>query len=75
MHRQVVIAINISCKFGEAIFINEGDIKVYVKRDEHTDGRMNRHTYRRHFTIFRPRPLLFILSLHSETIAPIIREK
>ena len=30
-HRHVVIAINIRWKFGDDIFINEGDIKVYVK--------------------------------------------
>ena len=29
--RQVYIPINISCKFGEDCFINEWDIKVYVK--------------------------------------------
>ena len=29
--RQVFIAINIPCKFGEDIFINEWDIKVYAK--------------------------------------------
>ena len=40
--RQVFIAINIPCKFGEDIFINEWDIKVYAKTwwtDAHTDGR------------------------------------
>ena len=31
LHRQVFKAINIPCKFGEDIFINEWDIKVYVK--------------------------------------------
>ena len=31
LHRQVFIAINIPGKFGEDIFINEWDIKVYVK--------------------------------------------
>ena len=31
LHRHVIIAINISCKFSEDIFINECDIKVYVK--------------------------------------------
>ena len=32
LHRQVFfIAINIPCKFSEDIFINEGDVKVYVK--------------------------------------------
>ena len=31
LHRQVLIAINIPCKFGEDIFINEWYIKVYVK--------------------------------------------
>ena len=31
LHGQVFIAINILCKFGEDMFINEGDIKVYVK--------------------------------------------
>ena len=31
LHRQVFISINIPCKFGEDIFINEWDIKVYVK--------------------------------------------
>ena len=31
LHLQVFIAINIPCKFGENIFINECDIKVYVK--------------------------------------------
>ena len=29
--RQVFIAVNIPCKFGEDIFINEWDIKVYAK--------------------------------------------
>ena len=29
--RPVVITINIVCKFGEGIFINKQDIKVYVK--------------------------------------------
>ena len=29
--RQVFIAINVPCKFGEDIFINESDIKVYAK--------------------------------------------
>ena len=31
LQRQVFIAINIPCKFGEDIFINERDIKVYAK--------------------------------------------
>ena len=31
LQRQVFIATNIPCKFGEDIFINECDIKVYVK--------------------------------------------
>ena len=31
LQRQVFIAINIPCKFGEVIFINERDIKVYAK--------------------------------------------
>ena len=38
--RQVFISINIPCKFGEDIFINEWDIKVYAKTwwtDGHTD--------------------------------------
>ena len=30
-HRHVFIVLNIPCKFGEGIFINECDIKVYVK--------------------------------------------
>ena len=29
--RQVFIAINIPCKFGEDMFINERDVKVYAK--------------------------------------------
>ena len=29
--RQVFIAMNILCKFGEDIYINEWDVKVYVK--------------------------------------------
>ena len=31
LQRQVFIAINIPCKFGEDFFINEWDIKVYAK--------------------------------------------
>ena len=31
LHRIVFIAINIPCKFGEDMFINKLDIKVYVK--------------------------------------------
>ena len=31
MHRHVLIAINIHCKFGKDMFIMELDIKVYVK--------------------------------------------
>ena len=31
LQRKVFIGINIPCKFGEDIFINEGDIKVYAK--------------------------------------------
>ena len=31
LHRHVFMAINISCKFGEDIFINELDIKIYRK--------------------------------------------
>ena len=41
LHRHVFIAINIPHKFGEDIFINEWDIKVYVKtwyKDAHTEG-------------------------------------
>ena len=38
LQRQVFIAINIPCKFGEDIFINEWDIKVYAKTWQ-TDGR------------------------------------
>ena len=30
-YRHVFIAINILCKFGEDIFINDQDIKIYVK--------------------------------------------
>ena len=37
--RQVFISINISCKFGEDIFINEWHIKVYAKTWQ-TDGLM-----------------------------------
>ena len=37
LHRQVFIAINIPCKFGEDFFINERDIKVFVKTGR-TDG-------------------------------------
>ena len=32
LHSQVFIAINIPCEFGEDIFINELDIKVYTKK-------------------------------------------
>ena len=42
LHWQVFIAINISHKFGEDIFINEWDIKVYVKT-----WRTNGRTYGR----------------------------
>ena len=38
LQRQVYIAINIPCKFGKDIFINEWDIKVYAKTWQ-TDGR------------------------------------
>ena len=38
LQRQVFIAKNIPCKFGEDIFINEWDIKVYAKTWR-TDGR------------------------------------
>ena len=31
LHKHGVIAINIPCKFGDNICINERDIKVYVK--------------------------------------------
>ena len=31
LHRQVFIAINIPCKFGEDIFTNESDFKIYPK--------------------------------------------
>ena len=31
LHRQVFIAINIPCKFGEDIFLNARDAKIYVK--------------------------------------------
>ena len=43
LHRQAFIAINIPCKFGEDIFLNERDIKVYVKRDERTHVRKAFH--------------------------------
>ena len=45
--RKVFIAINIPCKCGEYIFINEWDIKVYAKTwrtDGHTDDRTHRCT-------------------------------
>ena len=38
LQRQVFIAINIPCKCGGDIFINEWDIKVYAKTWQ-TDGR------------------------------------
>ena len=56
LRRQVSIAINIPCKFGEDIFINEWDIKVYAKTWR-TDGRTDARTYGRCFIISRPRPL------------------
>ena len=48
-HRHVFIAINIPCKFGEDIFINEWDIMVYVKMSP-TDA----CTYGRRFIISQP---------------------
>ena len=56
LHRHVFIAINIPCKFSKDIFINEWDIKVYVKTSR-TDGRMYAGTDGRHFIISWPRPL------------------
>ena len=51
-HSHVFIAINILCKFGEDIFINERDIEVYVKHDK----RMHAHTegvlYRIHLVFY-----------------------
>ena len=40
LHRQVFIAINIPCKFGEDNLINELNVKVYVK----SNIRMHRWT-------------------------------
>ena len=47
LQRQVFIAINIPCKFGENIFINKWDIMVYAKTwqtDRRTDSRTDART-------------------------------
>ena len=50
------IVINILCKFGKDIFINEQDIKVYVKTRQ-THGNTHIHMDGRHFIISQLRYL------------------
>ena len=67
LQRQVFIAINIPWKFDVDIFINEWDVKVYVKTwqtDGWTDGCTSRHVWKV-FTICRPQPMLFMVCLYN----------
>ena len=47
--RYALFYINILCKFGEFMFINEGGMKGFAKPDERTDGQC--------FIISRARPI------------------
>ena len=64
LHRQDFKAINIPCKFGKDIFINEWDIKVYVKI-WWTDARTHRRKafYNLPITAFGHRQEIIILWL------------
>ena len=69
LRRHVFIAINIPFKFGEDIFINERDVKVY----EQTHGWM--HTRKTFYNLPTTSFAFHHLFLHSEAKAPIVREK
>ena len=76
LHRQVFIAINIPYKFREDIFINEWDVQVYVETWQ-TNGCTHKqmHVWKVFYNLSTMAFAFHGLSLHSEAIAPIIREK